>query len=230
MYGGGEVSELGGKFDIEYKNNIEVGTASITVTSLEEDFKGQISAEFEIKPLEDIFSDIKYDDWFFNSVNYMYTNSYMSGTDSKKFSPNDTLTRAMAVEILYRTSDGMGIGDKTFKDVSKDAYYYEAVRWAVQNKITEGYNDEYFAPDDPITREQLMAMLYRYSGGEGDTAKEELTYIDSADINAYALDAAGWMTKNNIITGYADNTLRPKNNVSRAETAAILERLSEINN
>lgn len=218
--------------DVRYENNVNVGTATVTVTSLDEEMPGSLSAEFEIKPLEEIFGDLGYDDWEFDAVNYMYSNGYMTGAGENSFAPDAPMTRAMTVTTLYNISDGMGgTGDVEFEDVHETDDYYKDVRWAVSNKIAFGFSDTYFGPEDRISREQFMAMLYRCEqrngGGYDDDEEYKLPYSDADEISEYALEAASWLNENNILTGYSDNTLRPKDYITRAEAAAVMEKYLE---
>jgi len=228
LYGANRIIEMDEVLDLAYSNNREIGTATVTAASTDPEVPGQLSAEFEIKPLEEIFRDLDYDKWYFPSVNYMYLNGYMNGTGNRLFSPDGTLTRSMAVEILYRTSNQIGSADISFEDVSHDAYYFDAVQWAVGNGIMDGYSDTLFGANDPITREQFMTILYRYAQKQADfTPAEEapMTCSDLNQLSGYAAEAAAWMTRNGIITGYNDNTLRPQNNITRMEAAAIFARM-----
>ncbi len=230
LYGSHKIIEMDEMLDLAYSDNQEIGTATVTATSTDPEVPGQLSAEFEIKPLEEIFLDLDYDQWYFPSVNYMYSNGYMNGTGNKLFSPDENLTRSMTVEILYRASNQIGSADISFEDVSPDDSCFEAVQWAVGNNIMDGYNDTLFGADDPITREQLMIILYRYAQTQADFTPAEdvpLTFGDLDQLSNYATEAAAWMTQNSIITGYNDNTLRPQNNVTRIEAAAIFTRMLE---
>ncbi len=218
--------------DVRYENNVNVGTATVTATSLDEELPGSLTTEFEIKPLEEIFGDLSYDDWDFDAVNYMYSNGYMTSAGENSFAPDAPMTRAMTVTTLHNISDGTGgVDDIKFEDVHETDDYYKDVRWAVSNKIVFGFSDTYFGPEDRISREQFMTMLYRYEkingGGYEDDAKYRLPYKDAGEISDYALEAASWLNANNIITGYDDGTLHPKDYISRAEAATVIKKYLE---
>ena len=177
------------------------------------------------------FADVKSDDWFYESVRYANANGLFSGTAEDTFSPNEELTRAMLVTVLYR-AEGEPKTDKTskFKDVLKDSYYEEAVSWAQENGIISGVSKDEFAPDSKITREQIATIMYRYAvykGIEAVTLEENLAFKDAGDISEYAVSAMNWITGQEIIKGYEDNTVKPKNNATRAEATALIQRFLE---
>ena len=112
-------------------------------------------------------------------------------------------------------------------------YYANAVIWAKQNDIVNGVSETEFAPNDNITREQIAAILYRYAiykGMDAVNLSENLGFEDADEISEYAISALNWAVGAGLIKGYEDNTVRPLNNATRAETAAILHRFFEANN
>ena len=137
----------------------------------------------------------------------------------------------MLVTVLYR-AEGEPKSTKTsnFKDVLKDSYYEDAVSWAQENGIVSGVSKDEFAPDDNITREQIATIMYRYAvykGVESVTLEENLTFKDSVDVSEYAVSAMNWIAGQDVIKGYEDNTVKPKNNATRAEATAIVQRFIE---
>lgn len=153
----------------------------------------------------------------------------MNGTDKTTFSPDLTTTRGMIVTILYRLEGEPYVsGDCSFEDVKAGSYYENAIIWAEANGIVSGYGNGNFGPDDPITREQMAVILYRYakykdmdlSAGENT---ELLSYNDAADISDYALAAMKWVCGEKIMQGN-NGKLTPGDNATRAQAAAILHR------
>lgn len=174
------------------------------------------------------FTDVKSDDWFYGNVEYAHKNGLFSGTTETTFAPNEDLTRAMLVTVLYRAEDKPEVEEKSkFTDVADDSYYSDAVAWAEVNGIVMGISESEFAPDRKITREQIAAIMYRYAlykGVEAVTLEENLTFTDAKDISEYAVSSMNWIIGQEIIRGYEDGTVRPKNNATRAEATAVLQR------
>lgn len=177
------------------------------------------------------FEDVYVSDWYFDAVQYVYENDMMAGTSDITFSPNQTTTRGMIVTILYRLEGEPTVtGTTAFTDVTADQYYANAVAWAVQNGIVAGSDATTFAPNNAITREQMAAILYRYAQFKGYdvSAKADLsTYIDAADVSAYATDAMAWASQTGLITGTSATALSPAGQATRAQVAAILMRFCE---
>lgn len=175
-----------------------------------------------------LFVDIKPNDWFYDSIKYMYENGLMVGTSADQFSPTMSTTRGMTVTILWRLAGEPKAQSTTgFQDVQFGAYYTEAVAWANSAGIINGYGDSTFRPDDSITREQLATILYRYATLEDlDTTQEsELTgYIDVDQISRYAMQAMRWANAVGLMKGTDWNGLAPQTPTTRAEVAAILQR------
>ncbi len=177
------------------------------------------------------FEDVKAADWFYENVKYAHQNGLFNGTTETTFSPNEDLTRAMLVTVLYRSEGQPEVEiDSKFVDVEDNAYYADAVAWAEANGIVLGISDTEFAPDVKISREQIAAIMYRYAiykGLEAVDMKENLTFTDADDISEYAVSAMNWIVGQEIIKGYEDGTVRPQNNATRAEAAAVLQRFLE---
>ena len=137
----------------------------------------------------------------------------------------------MIVTILYRMENSPAAdSDVTFTDVSADQYYADAVAWASENDIVNGYGDGAFGPDDPITREQMASVLYRYAQLKGyDIAAEGniSSFSDVENVSAYAVNPMRWAAGNGLISGIGDNMLAPGEMSTRAQTAAILTRFCE---
>ena len=170
------------------------------------------------------FVDVKSRDWFHNSVKYIYEQELMVGTDKTHFSPRLDTSRAMIATILWRLEGSPAPTQKcAYTDCRSDAYYAQAVAWGTEKGILNGYGGNLFGPDDPITREQLASMLYRYTGSPTTSGTLD-GFADSGKISKYALDALSWAVENGIMAGKGNGILDPKGNAIRAEAAAMLQR------
>ena len=177
------------------------------------------------------FEDVGTGAWYSDAVAYVYRNGLMSGTSASTFSPDAAITRAQLVTILWRMAGSPQVnGLMDFDDVSQDAYYAEAVRWAASEGIAGGYGNGLFGSDDPITREQMAAILYRFAQHMGyDVSIGEdtniLSYTDAPDVSGYAVAALQWACGAGIIRGTGDgSTLTPQGGATRAQAAVILTR------
>ena len=177
------------------------------------------------------FIDVNANDWFYGDVEYVYTKGIMSGTGATIFDPNSQLTRGMIVTILYRMEKEPAVsGASKFTDVDIAQWYGKAVVWAADNGIVTGYSDTAFGPNDPVTREQLAAILYRYAVYRGMTAvtlEDNLGgFADADQISSYAIPAMNWAVGKGLING-SGSTLAPKAQATRAQVAAIIHRYLE---
>jgi hypothetical protein len=155
----------------------------------------------------------------------------MNGTSATTFSPNDPMTRAMLVTVLYRLEGSPQVtGTNSFSDVKDNQWYTDAVAWASTNHITTGYGISLFGTDDPVTREQMATILHRYSSYKSYdvTRTTDLSsYTDAPEIGAWALDALKWANASGLITGRTTTTLAPGGTATRAEVATIIMRFVE---
>ena len=174
------------------------------------------------------FTDVSTSDWFYDDVAFVYENGLFSGTDSRSFSPNASMTRAMLVTVLYRLEGEPTVtGRSSFTDVRSGAYYEKAVIWAAANGIVTGTDSTSFSPDAKVTREQLAAILYRYAQYrklDTDASAKLNSFTDADSVSAYASEALGWAVSEGLING-ASGKLMPKGDATRAQVAAILHRL-----
>ncbi len=177
------------------------------------------------------FTDVNDDDWFYDVVRYVYEQGLMTGTSDTEFSPDLTTTRGMIVSILNRLEDGPTAEAAGFTDVAAGDWYADAVNWAASEGIVAGYEDQTFRPNDPITREQLAAMLMNYAAWKGEdvSARADLSsYNDAASVSSWAVETVQWAVAEGLISGMPGNLLEPQRSATRAQVAAILERcLSE---
>lgn len=173
------------------------------------------------------FTDVSTSDWFYDDVAFVYENGLFSGTDSRSFSPNASMTRAMLVTVLYRLEGEPTVtGRSSFTDVRSGAYYEKSVIWAAANGIVTGTDSTSFSPDTKVTREQLAAILYRYAQYrklDTDASAKLNRFTDADSVSAYASEALGWAVSEGLING-ASGKLMPKGDATRAQVAAILHR------
>lgn len=166
------------------------------------------------------FKDVQSSHWAYEAIKYVYENKLFRGTSGTMFSPDEPMTRGMLVTVLYRAEGCPFSPRMTYSDVSNDAYYSDAVSWATSKGIVSGYGKGIFGPNDSITREQIVTILYRYSGSPEETENYD-NYSDSDDISSWARKAISW-GNGTVIRGYGDNTLRPQNSATRVEVAWML--------
>lgn len=181
------------------------------------------------------FDDLDINLWYHPDTDYVLSGGLMNGTAEKTFAPDENLTRAMLVTVLYR-NEGEPAADNghSFTDVEKGAYYENAVSWAQQNGVVKGISETEFSPDAPITREQIAAILHRYAQWKGiDVSVGEdtniLSYRDFDMISEYAIASLQWAAGTGLLKGRTETTLNPRDNATRAEIAAILHRFLENN-
>lgn len=174
--------------------------------------------------------------WYHDAVAFCMKNNIMQGYQDNMFYPDEEITRCQLVKILWNLEGKPTAGETvTFIDVADDAWYADAVMWAVTENLIFGESNKTFLPDDTITREQLAAVLHRYAQyKEYDTTIGEntniLSYDDAYDISEYAIASVQYAVGSGLMKGKAENTLNPKDDVTRAETAQILYRFIESNN
>lgn len=172
------------------------------------------------------FTDVNEGDWFYDKVVYVYHHKLMTGTSETTFEPNATLTRAMMVQILYNKEGrpAATTNGNPYTDVPKDQWYYNAVQWAYENKITSGTSETTFEPNSEVTREQFAKFMYNYAGNPAVSGK--LDFVDADQVSDWAYDAMVWANQNNIILGKKKSdgsvVLDPRGNATRAEAATIL--------
>ena len=172
------------------------------------------------------FSDVAADAWYAEAAVYCRDNGLMNGTTATTFSPNATMTRAQLCAVLYRMAGSPEMtGRDAFADTPDGAWYEDAVLWAVRNHIMSGYTASTFGPHDPITREQLAAILWRYAGSPAAEAGE--AYADEASIASWAVTAVDWARTCGFINGMSDGSFRPDGRATRAQVAAILMRYDQ---
>ena len=182
------------------------------------------------------YEDVAETDWFYDEVAYNYFAETMTGTDPTHFSPYATLVRAQFATILHRIEGEPVVAyTNRFPDVPDKQFYSTAVLWAADAKVVTGYTDSgYFGTNDPITREQMVVMMYRYADYKGyDTSKtaEISRFTDAGTVSEFAEEAMKWAVENEIISGKKNDNgsyrLDPQGSTSRAECAIIIQRFME---
>ena len=177
------------------------------------------------------FTDVSEKDWFYNDAMFVYKNGLMLGTSKTLFSPHGTVTRGMMATILWRMEGSLAPkGENSFTDVEAGRWYADAITWAAENGIFAGYSMDKFGLDDPITREQLTAIFYRYADYKGYklTITGNLDKFEDADkITDYAKTVMQWAVGNGLIKGKSENLLDPQGTATRAEISAMLHRFVE---
>ena len=158
----------------------------------------------------------------------------MNGVSENEFAPNQTLTRAMLVTILYRVEGSPRLeSDSTFSDVSLSDWYGAPIIWAAENGIVNGVSETEFAPNNAITREQIAAIMYRYANAKGyDVTQGGMAvreYEDYESISSWASEAMQWAVNTKLINGKTETTVCPQDNATRAEAATIIMRFIEAN-
>ena len=168
-----------------------------------------------------IFSDVPNGAWYADAVDYVYEHGIMNGTSATTFSPNTPMTRAMLVTVLHRAAGSPSAATGTaFSDVPSGAYYTDAVAWASANGIVTGYGNGRFGSNDPVSRAQIAAILWRYAGSPSAEAGQD--FADESSIPAYASAAVDWARANGVANGTTGNRFDPNGNATRAQVATIL--------
>lgn len=176
----------------------------------------------------DRFTDIKKDAWYIDGVKYAIDNGLMNGVSMTEFAPEETLTRAMLVTILYRLAGEPETSTKTnFTDVPEGEWYSDAVAWTVEKGVTLGTSETTFDPSQPVTREQLVTFLWRYAG-KPESKQSLSAFADNAMVSEYAYTAMQWAVENMIVNGKEDDKLDPVGNATRAEIAIIFMRAEKM--
>lgn len=218
------VDEDGNEVKVEDKGN---GKYTFTMPSSKVSVKATFAEIVDDMP----FVDVVENDWFYDSVRYVYDNGLMEGTSATTFAPTLTTTRSMVATILWRVEGEVQVDHiMSYPDVEPNTWYTEAVRWATAEGIMEGYGDGRFGPNDSITREQLATILYRYAKFKSYdvSASDDLSaFVDADQIGAWAVDAVKWAVGSGLLNGKDGGRLDPQGIASRAEVATMLMRFME---
>lgn len=177
------------------------------------------------------FSDVSPRSWYAQAVDFVCGQGWMSGTSDSAFSPELTVTRGMFVTVLHRMSGSPAARTGRFPDLPQQHYAAQAAAWAAQQGLAAGYADGRFGPDDPVTREQMALMLFRFARLRGLSTRPRdslRSFRDASAVSPYALEAVQWAAAAGLLSGRASGRLDPSGPASRAETAAILMAFSKL--
>ena len=184
-----------------------------------------------ITPEHHSFSDVPTNTWYSDAVQYVFERGLMVGVSETAFNPNASTTRGQLVTILYRMEGSPSINSiNRFSDVLENQWYSDAIKWATVNGIIGGYGNGKFGPEDSITREQLIVVLYRYLNLKNiDTSRstDMSVFSDYQQISEYAYSAMQWAVAEGLVCGTSASTVTPVGNSTRAQLAVILQRLCE---
>ena len=184
-----------------------------------------VSAVFTGKYTSLPFNDVSYGDWYYDAVQFVYSKGIMDGVDYYKFAPNGTITRGMIVTMLWRMAgEPFEMPVTSFTDVEIGRYYTTAVAWACRNGIADGMGESTFGPNDAITREELVTLLYRYAQyfGHSCIGTSIEGFADAGSVSSYAYNAMCWAYKAGVVTGTTGSRLNPQGTASRAEAAQMI--------
>lgn len=194
----------------------------------------EIEVSFREIEVELPFTDVPEGAWYADAAAYVYEHGLMAGTSATTFAPDATTSRSMIATILWRMAGSPVVNyAMNYTDVAQGQWCSEAIRWATSEGIVGGYGNGLFGTNDPITREQFAAMLYRFAQEQGyDVSIGEntniLSYTDVADLSEYAISAMQWAVGAGIINGTGDgSTLSPQGQATRAQAAVMLTRFCE---
>ena len=204
------VSVSGNTIRVEGKS---AGTASVTVTTTD----GGYTASCKVAVTESIFNDVDESAWYYPAVKFVSERDVMSGYSSGLFGPNDNLSRAMVVQVLYNAAGQPNVtAANPFSDVPSGQWFTNAVRWGVGKKIVSGFGDGEFRPNDSLTVEQLAVILYNYSGSPAVSGVPS----GVGRYSSWAANAMRWAQDQNILNGVPfDDATEP---ATRAQTAQVL--------
>jgi len=167
------------------------------------------------------FADVAADSWYAEAVTYCRDNQLMSGVGGSRFNPGGDMSRAMLATVLYRIAgEPEAAAANPFTDVPNGQWYTDAVIWADENRYATGYGGGIFGTNDPVSREQIAAILWRYAGSP--TAERGTDFADESAIASFASAAVDWARANGIVSGKGENRFDPKGHATRAEVATVL--------
>ena len=171
------------------------------------------------------FKDVKSYSWYRSAADYCVAQNYMTADDGR-FLPDKEVTRGQAAQMLYSLADKPAVsGTVPFTDIAENDYYHDAVTWCVRQDIAAGFDDNTFRPDIPISRQQFVALLHRYTRFRGyaiEPSDELSRFPDSGTVTAYASVPMGWAVHYRLIAGIRGN-LEPFGTLTRGQMACILQ-------
>ena len=208
-----------------------------TYTFTQGDKAVTVTATFAEKKADDplaAFTDLDAAAWYAGDVRWALTEGVMDGMGGGVFAPGGAVSRAMVAQVLWKLAGSPVVNYALpFTDVGSGALYTEAVRWAASARLVQGYEDGTFRPENPVTRQELATMLYRWArtkglGYDGDLWAFRLDFTDAAEVSDWADEAVHWMVQSGVLNGRGAGLLAPGGTATRAELAAILHRLTAL--
>lgn len=195
-------------------------------------FGNTVSYTVEVNEIILPFTDVDLTDYYGDALVWSYVNGVVAGTTETTFSPSEEVTRAQIVAFLYRLAGSPASDTQVpFTDVSAEAYYAQALAWAVEQKIAYGVSATAFEPDRAVTREEFVSFLYRYAQLQGDISGEPADlsgFQDAASVSAWAKNAVAWAVRQGIAVGVETDVLAPQGTATRAQAIAFLYRYSQL--
>lgn len=195
-------------------------------------FGNTASYTVEVNEIVLPFTDVDLTDYYGDALVWSYVNGVVAGTTETTFSPSEEVTRAQIVAFLYRLAGSPASDTQVpFTDVSAEAYYAQALAWAVEQKIAYGVSATAFEPDRAVTREEFVSFLYRYAQLQGDISGEPADlsgFQDAASVSAWAKNAVEWTVRQGIAVGVETDVLAPQGTATRAQAIALLYRYSQL--
>ena len=197
------------------------GSGKYTFSMPGSSVKIQVSFKAIAEQVANPFTDVYESDYYYDAVLWAVANGVTNGTSATTFSPNAPVTRAQMVTFLWRAyGSPKATGSNPFADVSTDAWYYDAVLWAVANGVTVGTSATTFSPDAPVTRSQAVTFQWRAAGSPVVTGDS----FDDVAADAYYAGAVTWAVANGITNGTGGNKFSPEVTVTRAQSVTFLWR------
>lgn len=206
---------------------VGTGKAVITATLGDQSAQCEITVVCSVETCQ-YYTDVPADMWCHAAVDYVTENGIMQGYGNKIFNPGKDLTRAQLAKLLYNLENPSEKAktDIAFSDVANGEWYYDAVMWAASAGVVKGYTDGTFRPNTPISRQEMVTMIYRYAQYKGlDTTHDAngwTSFEDSAAIGNFAKDAVAWTAEHGIVNGYTNGTFKPRGTASRGHVAQVM--------
>ncbi len=181
---------------------------------------------------ENPFTDVAESAYYYDAVLALAEQGIINGMTETTFCPDNQLTRAQVVTMLYRMAGAPETdAAAAFADVPEDAYYADALAWAVETGVTEGVSETEFAPDMDVTREQFVTFLYRFAALEGQADGEPAdlsAFQDAALVADWAQEAMAWAVGQGIVEGVTEDTIVPQGTATRAQAVTMLYRYEQL--
>ena len=177
-----------------------------------------------------LLTDVDKDAWYHEAVDYVYSAGLMEGSEDLTFQPTDGATRAQVIYSLYLLAGSPeSDAELPFNDVPSNEWYYDALCWAWENGIAQGYSDTIFGAMAPVKRQQLAVMLQRFAAltGEAQAQGDLSAFSDGDTVSSWAAEAMAWTVEEGLLSGGPEGQLNPQANTTRAELAQILMNLAD---